>query len=90
MLGISVDANPTQAAFAKHCGVESFPLLSDFDRKVSRLYGVLRPEWFSERATFIIDKQGIVRWKQVAPLYQQRNIEEILEQLRRIVEAQAP
>jgi len=87
VLGISVDANPTQAAFARHCGVQSFPLLSDLDRKVSRLYGVLRPESFSERATFIIDKRGIIRWSKVHPQYRQRDIEEILAELRKIATA---
>lgn len=85
---MSVDANPTQAAFARHCGVESFPLLSDFDRQMSAAYGVLRPEWFSERATFIIDKRGIVRWKQVVPLNRQRDLDEILRQLRAVAASQ--
>lgn len=69
--------------------MESFPLLSDFDRKVSRDYGVLRPEWFSERVTFIIDKKGTIRWKQVVPLDHQRNIDEILRELRRISSSEA-
>lgn len=51
---------------------------------MSRDYGVLRPERFSERATFIIDKQGIIRWKQIVPPNRPRDLDEILEQLRRI------
>jgi peroxiredoxin len=82
-----VDANPTQAAFARHCGVDSFPLLSDIDRKVAKLYGVLRPEWFSEKATFLIDKDGVIRWTQKVPPYEQRDIEEIFSQLRRLGKA---
>jgi len=60
------------------------PLISDFNRTLSRAYGLLRPEGFSERATIIVDKQGKVRWKQVVPLDQQRDNEEILAQLRKI------
>lgn len=84
MLGISVDSIPSHEAFAAKCGLKRLPLLSDFNRTVSREFGVLRPEGFSERATFIIDKQGRVRWKQIVPLDQQRNDEEILEELRKI------
>jgi len=69
--------------------LKKLPLVSDFNRTVSREFGVLRPEGFSERATFIIDKQGRVRWKQVVPLDQQRNNEEILRELRKI-EGQPP
>lgn len=57
------------------------------DRKVAKLYGVLRPEWFSERATFVIDKPGIIRWVQKMPPYEQRDIEEILDALRQLKQA---
>lgn len=84
MLGISVDSIPSHEHFAAECGLKNLPLLSDFQRKVSEAYGVLRPEGHSERATFIIDKQGIVRWKQVFPLDKQRSNDEILRALRDI------
>ncbi len=54
-VGISADAVERQAAFAeKH--TLGFPLLSDPDRKLARLFGVRRPgPIFNKRATFVID-----------------------------------
>ena len=61
VLGISVDSSPTQKEFAKQNGVD-FPLLSDFKREVSRLYGTLNEEHgFSNRVTFVIDKEGRIK-----------------------------
>lgn len=61
MLGISVDSFAANKRFAQDLGV-TFPLLSDFHRKVSKAYGVLDEEYgFARRATFVIDKQGIIR-----------------------------
>ncbi len=61
VLGISVDAFPSQKAFAEKEGI-TFPLLSDLNKKVSRAYGVLDEErGFSKRTTFVIDKEGIIR-----------------------------
>jgi alkyl hydroperoxide reductase subunit AhpC len=41
-------------------------MLSDFKRDVSRAYGVLIPDrFYSNRAYFLIDKDGIVRWAHV-------------------------
>ena len=37
-----------------------FPLLSDHDRKISALYGVLAPSGYANRATFVIDMEGKV------------------------------
>ena len=60
MLGISVDSSPANRAFARQIGV-TFPLLSDFNRKVSTEYGVLNTQHgFANRTTFVIDKQGII------------------------------
>jgi len=60
VLGISVDSSPANRAFARQIGV-TFPLLSDFNRKVSTEYGVLNTQHgFANRTTFVIDKQGII------------------------------
>ncbi len=69
VLGISIDSVPVHKAFAEYLGGVDFPLLSDFypHGDVARRYGVLRPEGFSERATFVIDKRGIVRYAEVHP-----------------------
>ncbi len=61
MLGISVDSYPANAAFAKQEGL-MFPLLSDFQRTVSKVYGILNEErGFANRTTFVIDKDGVIR-----------------------------
>jgi peroxiredoxin len=51
-------------AWAKSLGGISFPLLSDFNPfgAVAATYGVKRGEGFSERAIFIIDRDGIIRY----------------------------
>ena len=62
VLPISLDSVPTLKEFkAKHdMGVD---LLSDFKRDVSRAYDVLLADkFFSKRAYFLIDKQGVLRW----------------------------
>ena len=57
---MSTDAQPTLAHWAKELGAE-FPLLSDHDRKISALYGVLAPSGYANRATFVIDKEGRIQ-----------------------------
>lgn len=64
VLGISVDSHWAQSAFKKSLGI-SFPLLSDFGKEAARSYGVLRSEGFSERAYFLVDKNGIIRYTHV-------------------------
>jgi alkyl hydroperoxide reductase subunit AhpC len=39
--------------------------LSDFDRKMSHACGVLRNEGFAERALFLVDKEGVIRYVKV-------------------------
>ena len=61
VFGMSVDSVPANREFAKQIGV-TFPLLSDFKRTVVRDYGVFNEEQgFGKRATFLIDKEGIIR-----------------------------
>jgi len=54
-----VDSTETNAAWAESLGVENVLLLSDFwpHGQVAQQYGVLRPQGFNERATFIVDKE---------------------------------
>jgi peroxiredoxin len=65
VLPISVDSIPTlkefKAKYAMHAD-----LLSDFKREVSRAYGVLiEDRFYSNRAYFLIDREGTVRWSHV-------------------------
>jgi peroxiredoxin len=69
VLGISVDNVYCHKAYADSLNVR-FTLLSDFEPKgeVARLYGVYSPETgMSERALFVIDREGIIRWNEVSP-----------------------
>ena len=56
-----MDSVPANARFAEDIKV-SFPLLSDFKRTVVKDYGVFNEErGFGTRATFVLDKEGIIR-----------------------------
>ena len=62
VLPISVDSVPTLKEFKAKHGM-TVELASDFKREVSRLYGTLHLErFFSNRAYFLIDKAGVLRW----------------------------
>jgi peroxiredoxin len=70
LLGISVDGIWSHLAFAKDRNLE-FPLLADFEPKgeVARTYQVYRAtDGTSERALYVIDADGIVRWSYVSPV----------------------
>jgi peroxiredoxin len=69
LIGVSVDSSYSLKAFAQTYNLQ-FPLLSDFNKKVVRLYGVLQDPWVglgykgvSKRAVFIIDKRGMLRYR---------------------------
>ena len=64
VLGISVDHVPCLQAWAESLGGIGFPLLSDFwpHGAVAEKFGVLRHDGKSERAIFIIDKTGVIRY----------------------------
>ena len=64
VLAVSVDAGPSKKAWAESIGGVSYDMLSDFHPhgKVAADYGVLRPDGLSERAIFVIDKQGRIAW----------------------------
>jgi peroxiredoxin len=82
VLPVSVDSTPTHNEFrAKH--KMGHHLLSDFKRDVGRAYGVLDEEkFFNRRAYFLIDKQGVVRWKHVeAELGHRREDADLLAQV---------
>ena len=70
LLGISVDGAWCHLAFAKDRKLH-FPLLADFEPKgaVARTYGVYRPhDGICERALFVIDSEGIIRYSYVSPI----------------------
>ncbi len=70
LLGISVDGVWCHLAFA-HDRALRFPLPSDFEPKgaVARLYGAYRAaDGESERALFVLDADGIIRWSYLSPV----------------------
>ena len=64
VLGITVDSVDSNAAWVESLGVENVPVLSDYwpHGQMSQSYGVLRQHGMTERAIFIVDKQGIIRY----------------------------
>ena len=65
VLGVSIDPQPSKTAWAQTLGSLSFDLLSDSypHGEVAQKYGVFRQkEGFSERAVFVIGKDGLVKW----------------------------
>jgi peroxiredoxin len=70
LLGISVDGAWCHLAYAKHQKLQ-FPLLSDFEPKggIARRYGVYRhQDGVTERALFVLDEQGVIRWSYLSPI----------------------
>jgi len=80
---ISVDHPWSHLAFARQLRL-SFPLLSDFQPrgKAARAYGVFRNhDGIAERALFVIDPQGNVRWSYISPLCLNPGLDGILSAL---------
>jgi peroxiredoxin (alkyl hydroperoxide reductase subunit C) len=64
IIGISVDNIPSQYAWVKEMGGIGFSVVSDFwpHGEVASKYGVLRSSGVSERALFLVDTKGIIRY----------------------------
>jgi peroxiredoxin len=83
LLGISVDGVWCHSAFSQNRKLR-FPLLADFEPKgaVARLYGVYREsDGTSERALFVIDAGGVIRWSYISPVAVNPGAEGILSAL---------
>jgi peroxiredoxin len=83
VLGISVDSLWCHLAFAEDRKLR-FPLLSDFEPKgsVARSYGAYRgQDGMSERALFVIDADGMIRWSYLSPIDVNPGAEGILNAL---------
>jgi arsenate reductase-like glutaredoxin family protein len=86
VLGISVDSTDCLRAWAEDLGGINYPLLSDFwpHGGVAQNYGVLRSEGYTERALFVIDKSGIVRYVDVHDISDQPSNEELRSVIREV------
>ena len=65
MLGISPQSVHSHERFSAQHGLR-IPLLSDADKRVARAYGVVGPGGFIRRSIFLVDGDGIVRYRHVA------------------------
>ena len=91
LLGISVDGVWCHLAYAKDRKLR-FALLSDFEPKgaVARSYGAYRlPEGVAERALFVIDGGGTIRWSYLSPIGVNPGADGILDALERLENLQA-
>jgi peroxiredoxin len=84
LLAVSCDSPFTLRVFAEREGLD-YPLLSDFwpHGEVSRAYGVFDEEkGCALRGTFVIDKEGVVRWTVVNGLPDARDLNDYVAALR--------
>ncbi|MFH1351916.1 MAG: peroxiredoxin [Pseudomonadota bacterium] len=86
LLGITVDNIPTLFAWTNQMGNLWFPVLSDFwpHGAVAERYGVLRSDGVTERALFVIDKRGIIRYIDVHDINQRPRLEILVKELERL------
>jgi peroxiredoxin len=86
VLGISVDSIPCHMAWAKSLGGLEYPLMSDFfpHGEIAQLYGILNPRGYAERAVFLIDKKGIIRFIQKVHPSKLPDNDELLRELQKI------
>jgi peroxiredoxin len=85
VLAISVDAQPAKSAWAATLGSITFDLLSDFHPhgEVAKKYGVFREaDGISERAIFLVDKQGRIAWGRTYQIPEQPQNSELFDALR--------
>jgi alkyl hydroperoxide reductase subunit AhpC len=83
VVGISCDNKHSNEAWAKSMGTLSYPLLSDFwpHGKVCVDYGVLRPSGQPERAIFVVDKAGVLRYIDIHDIGEQPPTDRIIAAL---------
>jgi len=87
VLGISVDGVWCHKAYAQARNL-AFPLLADFEPKgqVSRKYGAYRAQdGFSERALFVLDGEGVIRWSDLSEVMKNPGADGVLAALEALV-----
>jgi peroxiredoxin (alkyl hydroperoxide reductase subunit C) len=86
LIGISCDNLPSLFAWIQEMGGLWFDVISDFHPHgaVSRSYGVLRSDGMSERAIFLIDKKGIIRFIHVGDINIRPDLGMIVNELKKI------
>jgi peroxiredoxin (alkyl hydroperoxide reductase subunit C) len=86
LLGITVDNIPTLFAWTNQMGKLWFPVLSDFwpHGAVAESYGILRTDGTSERAIFLIDKKGLIRYINVNDINKRPRLEDLAAELEKL------
>ena len=86
LIGISVDNIPTLYAWTNQMGKLWFPVLSDFypHGKVAARYGVLRSDGTAERALFVIDRKGVIRYIDVHDINKRPPLEDLIRELEKL------
>lgn len=86
LLGITVDNIPTLYSWINQMGKLWFEVLSDFwpHGAVAEKFGVLRSDGVTERALFIIDKKGIIRYIDVHNINQRPSLEILVRELEKL------
>lgn len=87
VLGISVDSIPCHVAWAKSLGGITYDLLSDFHPKgeVAKSYGAWREaDGITERALFIVDKEGKIAYIDIHDISDQPDNEELFDVLKKM------
>jgi peroxiredoxin len=86
LLGITADNIPTLFAWTNQMGQLWFPVLSDFwpHGAVAKKYGVLRSNGVSERALFVIDKKGMIRYIDVHDINKRPPFEDLMMALEKL------
>jgi alkyl hydroperoxide reductase subunit AhpC len=85
LLGVSIDSEYVHLAWRREKAelqALPFPMLSDIKRELAGALGILDPEaGVAQRATFIVDPQGVIRFVYVTDLNVGRSPEEVLRVL---------
>jgi len=85
VLGVSIDSEFVHLAWRKdHPDLRNlpFPMMSDIKRELSEMLGILDPNaGVSQRATYIVDPEGIIRFVMITDLSVGRNVDEVLRVL---------
>lgn len=86
LIGITVDNIPTLFAWTNQMGTLWFPVLSDFwpHGATADKYGILRTDGTSERALFVVDKKGIVRYIDVHDINHRPLLEHLVRELEKL------
>lgn len=79
IIGASTDSEHSHRAwFERDLPMVKYPVLADTTQKISADYNILAPDGASQRGTFIIDPEGVLRWMMVSDNSVGRSVKEVL------------